>query len=65
MKPIKVPEPKNVKSILDGFDLMGIDTDPETNLVLALVSFKQLGIELKAIIQTDKGYVLLTYKEPK
>jgi len=69
-KPLDLPTVNDPVSALDGISMMAIDTDPESNVVLAVNSLLQEGPakgELIAVLPRKfrngrQGYLVITYR---
>jgi hypothetical protein len=58
-------------SSLDGYSLTGIDTDPDTNVVMALNGLLANGLDAVAVLPVTfhgtgrKGYLIVSYDKTK
>lgn len=70
MSTVHLPPLGHPVSTLDGFSLMGIDTDPNENLAQLLISAKDRGLKVVTVIPwvwhgVRPGFIVVLYDESK
>lgn len=69
-KVIDVPKEKGLSS-LDGYSMIGIDTDPDSNMYSSVASLQANGLDVIAILPVQfhgdgrKGYIVIAYDKTK